>query len=180
MAYEVPSATLSSAQSSVPMFSAQSWKPGVWAWENILCCVIKSPYLFLIVTRCLNPHISPVQSQSFHRPCHIPSYFLPTIIGNSSSSLPQLPGWVWWVCVGVNYEGPSYLEYRSSGLNLAGCADLATSPDTTFFSVYSRLPSALRVNMRCILDQYQRLPFPRELNFFFLSGIGESHLVVWR
>lgn len=44
----------------------------------------------------------------------------------------------------------TYLEYLSSGENRAGCADFVTSASTTFFNVYVRLPSASRVNMRCM------------------------------
>jgi hypothetical protein len=32
----------------------------------------------------------------------------------------------------------AYLEYLSSGENLAGCADLVTVPSSTFFSVCHR------------------------------------------
>jgi hypothetical protein len=46
------------------------------------------------------------------------------------------------------------LEYLSSGENLAGCADLVTSPDTTLCRVYMRLPLASRVYMRCMLSDY--------------------------
>jgi hypothetical protein len=42
----------------------------------------------------------------------------------------------------------------SSGENLAGCADLVTSPDTTLCRVYMRLPLASRVYMRCMLSDY--------------------------
>lgn len=67
------------------------------------------------------------------------------------------------------------LEYLSSGLNLAGCADFVTSPARTcskaqasvkegevcvndktrqtLWRVYSRFPLASNVYMRCILDK---------------------------
>lgn len=49
-------------------------------------------------------------------------------------------------------KGSTNLEYLSSGENLAGCADLVTSPFRTFLRVYVRFPSLSRVYIRCILE----------------------------
>lgn len=54
-------------------------------------------------------------------------------------------------------ERSTYLEYLSSGENLAGCADLVTSPSVIFFRVYWRLPLPSRVYMRCIVTELWRL-----------------------
>ena len=42
------------------------------------------------------------------------------------------------------------LEYLSSGENLAGWADFVTWPSLIFLRVYSRLPEASRVYIRCM------------------------------
>ena len=49
-------------------------------------------------------------------------------------------------------DSTTHLEYLSSGENRAGWADFVTSLPCTFFNVYTRLPSASRVYMRCMVS----------------------------
>lgn len=48
-------------------------------------------------------------------------------------------------------QASPYLEYLSSGENLAGCADFVTTPSRTFFRVYTLFPDSSSVYIKCML-----------------------------
>ncbi len=70
-------------------------------------------------------------------------------------------------------ESLSYLEYLSSGENLAGCADFVTVLSRTFLRVYILLPvTGSSVYMRCIFARaYRRLGLGRK-TCCMICGVG--------